>query len=451
MLDKLISGSESINWVREIAQGNLHGVVKKVEIGNHEYCRIDLKNRPTDNLSGVAALIEQLYDEKVYKFDLAGFNCNEKVLDKLFERIRRKVNEIKNSRYIDFNINVDPTIESAVQAYISNVEDSFEGSLYFSLSKSVVSSGIADCDRLNSGFCSTSIAGAMDSQSTTNAQQLTNRSDPNLNEVVVIHADGRHQVFAPKGNRKGLNFGRYAFDSALNAFEQRVQSCGLMPSIALLKAGESLYVFETMLRSKNIEYLHISNTIISFPRSVVVLNFMQAFMQMEFISTLIFDNFIISENEFKSLALPTYDHLTTLEFRFVIEGRKWTETLPHLLKKCRSLVVFECSSHATVNSFSFLDTIITTAPSLAELRLPGLSFEINVLVEWLTQSRDFHGMKREELSIVLNLGSTRLDDENIKLLEEVMDGFNEAGKDFVQIEVTLSQKKRKLSSSIVVD
>ena len=110
LINTLILGSDScnsINWMQKIQEGKLQGVITQLE-GRKKCYRIDLQNKATDNLSGVALLIEQLYANEVYNFELAGFNCDVNAWSKLLNRISRKVDEKRNPDTIDFKIAVDP-------------------------------------------------------------------------------------------------------------------------------------------------------------------------------------------------------------------------------------------------------------------------------------------------------------------------------------------------------
>ena len=78
-----------------------------------------------------------------------------------------------------------------------------------------------------------------------------------------------------------------------------------------------------------------------------------------------------------------------------------------------------------------------TAPSLATLRLEGISFETSVLLEWLSRARNFDDIERnEELFVFISVDFSKLSEDENEVLDGMLEAFNEAAEGVMQLEVT---------------
>ncbi len=399
-VNNFICGSfncNDVDWGREI-NGSLQSIVSPYTNKYGNCYRINLRNMPTTNLSAVAALINHLQKEKIRCIELLQLNCDKKVFKELLNRI--PLDSLK------LDVTVVPGKKAGIDALINEMEDELE--------EASITIKQAEPE-------------ARQQMSFEAGDFIADDVDPSVIEYLFQNKEvqKRPAVLLDEGQ-----FGRFSLEKVFDLAGNKVPGCHLYPSRELFRDQKLQLAFAKKLLVSETEVLIIHKPEDISPAQSDIVKLMSSFMKC--VPHVVFQNFGLSGDNFKDLAMQGNAELEVIQFESEIEGDGWVDNLPLLINNYPNLLHFACKASAKINNLDFIDAFIKNAPNLIELKLPQVRFNTEVLIDWLTKSKF---KRKEELTVTLKVDTLSPDLEEV--LVSMIEQFNEANEGSLTIDVEI--------------
>lgn len=445
LINSLISGatsSQPLNWVAAVESGSLSGYVTPFQEGRNQCYRIDLRNHQTENLSGVAALIEQLYQNGVCRFELQGINSSSQAWNNLINRIGNSANE---NTPLELKIRVESAEkERTITDITKEYEDSFDGKVSFQLFHTAVNSPQPNKAKEKSQQFPSSTGVQIDEISEEDelaAQSYLLSLIHNLKSGKPIDLPPDLPLFKSMERNNQVNIseqpvqgdlfvderlGEFSYHHTQNLLNQRVLSCVLEPTVEVFQDTSLVNEIVNKLKEKGVTYVLIANPTDDLPNDARIADFVLPFLNENCFTSVVFSNINMSQSDFEEIAGFAFSpQLQSVDFQCEIEGAEWTNTVPLLLDNCQNLMTFSCTSSTEVTSLDFLNNLITSGKSLTLIELVDLRFAPNVLIGWLMTNMNSTLSPREnELTIQMTMDPKTVNREDRGILNQTLEYFN---------------------------